>query len=201
MAMVMAVVLFSGPAFAQGGVQVGVKAGFGVASLSTDDEVLSDLLPDRRTGGIIGGFVDIPVGNPLALAIEVLYSQKGAKGEELGAEVTIKADYVEIPVLIKVPFNTMSSVRPFVFGGVAPAFNTSAKIKAEFEGEELEEDFDEEVKSSDVGLVFGGGAQFGQVAVEARVNLGMMNINEFEGDEPLRNRQVSFLVSYSFGRR
>jgi hypothetical protein len=198
--------LFSSLAFAQADLAVGVKGGGGFSSISAEDQELQDSLSDSRTGLIIGGFVDVPVNDLFSVMVEGLYSQKGASGSftENGFSVdsTAKVDYFELPILAKFRIKTMSDVRPFVYAGIAPAFNVSAKAVAEFEGQTEEDDLDDEVKGFDFPLVFGGGVQFGSIAIEARYNLGLPNINE-ESDEDgtIKTRQFAILASFSFPLR
>ena len=195
--------LFSSSAFAQADLAGGVKGGIGFASLSAESSELQEFIDDSRTGLIIGGFVDVPVNDMFSMMVEGLYSQKGATASvtEPGGtfDVTTKIDYFEIPILAKFPFNTMTTVRPFVYAGIAPAFKVSAKQTAEFSGEEDEEDLDDDVKGMDLPLVFGGGVQVGKIALEARYNLGLLNINESSDEEgSVKTRQFAILASFSF---
>jgi hypothetical protein len=199
--LVLMLALFSGSAVAQTSPTGGVKGGIGFASVSMEGD-LDILLPDSRTGVLVGGFVDLPVRDMFSVVIEGLYSQKGATGtfteEGITADVTVKADYIEIPILAQFPFST-TNVRPFVYGGVAPAFRTSAKVEARFMGETEEDDIADEVKSMDLGLVFGGGIRFGHFAIEARYNLGLLDINEESDQEgSIKSRQIAILASFSF---
>ena len=194
--------LFSSSAFAQPMLEYKGLVGIGFGTASFDEDFLSEFYDGQRTGLIIGGGVDIPAGNTIVIGVEVLYNQKGASGSDGGFDNTIKLDYIEIPILVKYPFSTGGNVQPFAYAGVAPAFNVSAKELSEFEGVEDEGDLDDEVKSFDNSFVFGGGVRFGQMAVEARYNLGVQNINDSE-DTPgdLKTRQFSILFSYFFGGR
>ena len=201
-AAVLLLAVFTAPAFAQEGVSGGVKVGVGFANLSSDDEDFDSL--DTRTGVVVGGFANVPVGERLSVVIEALFTQKGAKEVfEDDSEVTIKLDYIEVPILFNVGFDTMTTVQPFVYAGVAPAFNTSAKVVEEFgDGEEDEVDIDDDVKAFDVGLVFGGGVRFGIFAVEGRYTLGLVNVNDdADVDESVKNRQAAILFSVMFGPR
>jgi hypothetical protein len=184
-----------------------VKGGIGFASISAEDDELQDFLDGTRTGLIIGGFVDVPVNDLFSVVIEGLYNQKGATGsftEDDGTpfDNTLKLDYFEIPILAKFPINTNTTVRPFVYAGIAPAFKTSAKAISEGPGGEDEEDLEEDVEAMDVPLVFGGGVQFGRIGIEARYNLGLMNINKQSDEEgTVKTRQFAILASFSFPLR
>jgi opacity protein-like surface antigen len=181
----------------------GLKGGVGFASISAENEEITEFFTDSRTGFIVGGFVDVPVSDRFTFVIEGLYSQKGAKStfSEQGFSVnsTAKVDYIEIPILANFPFNRTARVHPFVYGGVAPAFKVSAKMVSEFGTEEDEEDLDDEIESMDLGLVFGGGVRFGLFAIEARYNLGLMNLNtESDNDGSIKSRQIAILGSFYF---
>jgi hypothetical protein len=188
--------LFSGPAFAQG-VSGGIKVGVGFAKLTADNE--DDVPLETRRGILVGGFVDVPVHDYLSIVIEALFAQKGGQDSGDGSVLTTQLDYLEFPVLVNVPFDTMTAVRPFVYAGIAPAFKTSAVFKAEFVGEEAELDIDDEFAAADVGLVFGGGVRFGMVAVEGRYNQGLLNISDIDTADSIKNRQAAVLVSIRFG--
>ena len=72
---------------------------------------------------------------------------------------------------------------------------TSAQV--EFEGEE--EDVDDNVKGSDVSIVFGGGVKVGGFTVEARYAAGVSAISEVEADENIRTSVFMVLAGFSFG--
>jgi hypothetical protein len=76
---VLTLALFSSSAFAQG-LTVGVKGGIGFSSLSAENDELDEFLDGTRTGGVIGGFVDVPVNDQFSVVIEGLYSQKAQAG-------------------------------------------------------------------------------------------------------------------------
>jgi hypothetical protein len=197
--------LFVSTASAQPMISYGVTAGWGLASISAEDDELNDALSDMRNGLDIGGFVEVPVNDMFSVVIAGKYAQKGAKGtfteDGISFDSTVKVDYIDIPILANFPINTMGSFRPFIYAGGVPAFKVSAKSVAEFEGEEFEEDLDDEVKSFDFGLMFGGGVQFGgRYGVAVDYNLGLLNVNEEEDEEgTIKSRQlvVRFIVSFT----
>jgi len=133
---------------------------------------------------------------------------KGAKAEReiLGEtlKLTTKVNYLEIPVLAKLSIPTKGTVKPSLFVGPSLAIKLSSKAKWEYAGESEEEDI-EELKSTDFGLVFGGGVDFalgqGKLTIDARYTLGLTKVGEpEEGEEEvdMKNGAISIMVGYSF---
>ena len=164
----------------------GGKVGFIVSNLSSAE----DFAPTTKSGFAAGGFVSIGINDLFSIQPEVLFVQKGAK-----AEVTLKLNYVEVPILAVFTIQTSGNVTPFVYAGPSFGMNTLAQV--EFEGEE--EDVGNEVKGSDVSLVFGGGVKVGGFTVEARYAAGVSAINEGQADENIRTRAFMVLAGFSFG--
>jgi opacity protein-like surface antigen len=174
-----------------------VKGGLGIGSLSSDLPEEEGVPQDSRMGVVVGASVEIPY-KMLSFVIEGLYNQKGATDTFEGTDVEAKINYLQIPFLAKFAFNQMSNVRPFVYAGGAPAFTTSAKFKF---GDE-EEDIADSIKSTDFGILLGGGVQFNRFAAEVRYDMGLMNVNgEFENGvaQEISTRQIAFLLSVLFG--
>jgi hypothetical protein len=190
----------------------GPKGGVGFASISSDDAFVNDALDGQRTGLVIGGFVESSFWGPLSIALEGLFTQKGARGEGVefddGTVGDLKAniDYIEVPVLAKLVFGT-SETQPFVYGGIASAFKTSASLKSGDEtilvddGSEDGAELDDQITSTEASVVFGGGMKFGQMGVEARYTKGLTGIQkETLSSEDIKNQQFTILFSYSIGR-
>ena len=169
----------------------GGKVGFIVSNLSSAE----DFDPTTKSGFAAGGFVSIGINDLFSIQPEVLFVQKGAKLTEDGDEATLKLNYVEVPILVVFTIQTSGNVTPFVYAGPSFGMNTSAQV--EFEGEE--EDVGDEVKGSDVSIVFGGGVKVGGFMVEARYAAGVSAINEGETDENIRTRAFMVLAGFSFG--
>lgn len=107
--------------FAQSNVDFGIKAGLTSANMRGDAvKSLGSLVKQTngiinsgsRTGFYAGGFVDIPLGTDLSIESGLYYTQKGyeLKGNLdikgigfLGANAStqLQADYVDIPLLVK----------------------------------------------------------------------------------------------------
>jgi hypothetical protein len=178
------------PGLAQG--TFGLKGGVAISSLDTDDAGFDD----SRVGVTAGAFVDLPITPIVSIQPEVLFTQKGATGSESGIDFTVHLDYVEIPVLGVVHFGRPGATRPFVAVGPYFGFNTTAKLTTD----DFDDDtIDEDIKSADVGVVIAGGLAFRRFGIEARYALGLKDIDSLDFGET-KNRTLSFLVSYGFGR-
>lgn len=182
------------PAGAQ--VSVGITGGLNLATLNGKDIDGSKIDFSGRTVFGIGGVLDIGLNENVALRIEPMYLQKGAKfhseDQDLGnIDVISKADYLEIPVFLKIALGT-NSARPYLFTGPSIGFNLSSKFAIEVPGLSVEADIKEVTKSIDFGLGFGGGLSFSMgnntIFLEGRYTLGLTDIVddgtfEFEGEQ------------------
>lgn len=192
--------VFTSLSFAQ--MQLGVKAGLNLANLSGDDVENTD----TRTGFAGGVFFMYQFNEMFAVQPEVYYSMKGAKQsdsfEGVSYDAEFKFDYVEIPLLLKflIPMKG-SNIKPAIFAGPSLAFNSSAKLKVEAGGTTTEEDV-ENIKSTDLGLVFGAGIGFpvgkGELGVDVRYILGLSSIDDSAEEADVKNGVINFNLYYGF---
>lgn len=178
--------------------QYGIKGGLNIASLSGDE--MDDL--DSRMGLAAGAYLSVPVVPSLSIQPEVLYMMKGATESFNGTDVTIQLDYLEIPILVKYSFGVPGApARPSIFAGPAFGLNLSSKVKAEAGGESVEEDL-EDIKDTDLGLVFGAGLAFHlsgySLGLDVRYNLGLTSIDDTGEGFDVKNNVISLLVSFGF---
>jgi hypothetical protein len=184
--------------------QLGLKAGLNIATISgTDADNLFETSLDSRTGFNGGIFFMYQFNNLFAIQPEANYTMKGAATNLMGVDITLKLDYVEIPVLFKVIIPTEgTSLRPSLFVGPALAFNTGAKVKGEYQGQSAETDIDSFVTSTDFSLVFGGGLGFmigsNELGVDIRYNLGLTSWDDESDPLDVKNNVLSFNAYYGF---
>lgn len=208
-------------AFEPGLTGYGLKAGLNLANWSGDG-AKPDEGEDKKMklGFGAGGFVTYSINEMFALQPEVFYTMKGAKYEGDGWTMTLKYDYLEIPVLAKVIMPTEGNIAPHLFVGPSLGINLSAKYKWEEDGETDEGDIKDlmwpgDVKSTDFGLVFGAGVDIGMphsaITLDGRYTLGLTSISEeyeyvideYTGETEtcecdIKNSVISFIVGYSF---
>ncbi|MBA7471675.1 hypothetical protein ES707_06984 [subsurface metagenome] len=159
---------------------------------------------DSKIGICAGGFITCSLSDLFSIQPELLFTMKGSKAEESGMKVTMKLNYLEIPVLVKLSIPTPGTVKPSLFVGPSLAIKLSGKAKVEYAGESEEADI-EDLKSTDFGLVFGGGVDFalgqGKLTVDARYTLGLTTTREPEDPDEkidMKNGAISIMVGYSF---
>lgn len=171
---------------------LGLKAGLNVASLNGDD---TDNL-DARTGMFIGGFAELCLTNEFAIQPEILYSMQGTNYTEIdGYNGTIKLDYINVPIMAKIKiFDEL-----YIQAGPQIGFLLSAKDEFKSAGDSGENDIKENLNTIDFGAILGLGYQFeGGLIFGARYNLGLSNINDFEGSDSFKNQNGVFQFSIGF---
>jgi hypothetical protein len=147
-----------------------------------------------KLGFGLGAFITFSMSDMVAIQPELLYVMKGTKDDDDAAE-KLKLDYVQVPVLVKLNFQTASSFKPSVFAGPAVGILLSGKYG--------DVDVKDGFKSTDFGLVFGVGAEIGAGAtgaftLDARYDLGLSNILEDAGDFSVKTSNIGLFVGYSF---
>ncbi|MEP6472981.1 MAG: porin family protein, partial [Gemmatimonadota bacterium] len=160
--LVLASTLATGPAQGQSRPHFGPMAGMSLARLHGMD----DSSTGSRTGFVAGGFVDIPLGERLGFEPELLYVQKGARTDiNGGLQSTLKLDYLELPLLLKLLLPTASSTRvgPNFFAGPAIGFKVGCAVSSHQQNgppmatSQNCTDGGPSVRSTDLSLVFGLG--------------------------------------------
>lgn len=190
------------PPSASGQVTVGFQGGLSLAKISGDG-VADDL--SNRTGISIGAFLETPISGMLSFQPEVNYAQKGAKDSDEGFEVSLKIDYIEVPLLVKFDLPTSGSISPHVLVGPALGFKAGCKIGGEQGGTDVDVDCSEDdidLKSFDFGAIVGAGVGFpagpGEARIGARYNFGLLDVENSSEGEGVTNRAFSLLVGFSF---
>lgn len=172
----------------------GIRAGATVANISGDD---TDNL-DAKLGLAFGAFTECKIVENFSIQPELLFSSQGAKfTESEGFDGKFKFNYINLPIMGKL------YVSDGLFVEAGPQFGYLLSAKDEYESASLsgEDDIKDEVKDLDIGANFGLGYQFDSgFNIGARYNLGLTNINDFEGSSDFSNKNsvFSFLVGFRF---
>ncbi|MCK4820959.1 outer membrane beta-barrel protein [bacterium] len=149
-------------------------------------------------GLAIGGFVSYKVkdfelsgfSGTFSIRQELTLTTKGSKINSIGElQLTNIFIYLELPLLAKVVLLPEKPVRPHVLFG--PAY--AVKIFAMNNVGVLED-----IRTTDLGLILGGGLEFWKMALDIRCDFGLMNFDTSADDIDLRNRTFSVRVGYYF---
>lgn len=169
-------------AAAQG--ESGIKFGPTFAEFDSDNFDL-----DNRTGFHGGFFFGGNRRGTLGVQSELNWIRKRS-GTDLAS---IKIDYIQVPVLLRLNIGTRRSRAFAVYGIVGPAL--SVKVADEVEGFTIDNDFE----GLDVGLVFGGGIEISRLILEGRYERGLRAINDaFSSATEIRTRTFTALLGIRF---
>ena len=193
------IALFITPLNAQ--MQIGPKAGLNIANFVGDDANFFGIDLESRTGFTGGIFFMFQFSSLFAIQPEAYYTMKGAILSGENSDITWSLDYIEVPVLLKliIPVGG-SNIRPSVFAGPSVGFNTTAKIKSE----SAEQDIKEDIKSTDFGLVFGGGIGImigkNELGFDIRYILGLSSLDDDTSSnaDDIKNAVISFNMYFGF---
>ena len=168
-------------------VQLGLKGGLNVATLSTADNNSSI---DPRVSFNVGGLAHIHLNKEFAIQPELLFSGQGATQTISGTEHKTNLNYLQIPVLLQYMIGTGFRIE------TGPQFG--ALVGANREVGSVKVDTKNAYKTMDVAWVFGAGyltnSGFG---IDARYNVGLTNINDVSSTK-INNRVFSVGIFYQF---
>lgn len=191
--------VFYGNAWA--GPVLGVKVGLNLANANQDPS--EGFSQEIRPGFMFGGSVEffLSPSNKTTLRLEGLYVQKGWK--ESGDLVNYEATY-SLDELVLAPFLVLCfpsrEITPFIQVGPECSVNLSARGKMEINGRSWTADI-RDWSSVNCSLNFGGGFAIpsgeGEVVIDARYNLGLIDLFEDE-DWSIKTNGIQFLVGYNF---
>jgi hypothetical protein len=197
------------PATASGQeITLGVKGGLNVSNLSVDAPEDPDFAFDSQTDFLVGAFAQFGIGNTFAIQPEVFYSQNGAKTKNADPSIKLNLNYIRVPLLLMARLSSRESpMYPILYAGPQVAFETRCQVTGEQGGVSVSFDCDSpelddalQTKTTDFGLVFGGGLEILYsrltVQLDARYNLGLTNLNDSEdADEvSVKSRGWSFML-------
>lgn len=167
---------------------IGIKLGYNSSIFVGND------IPGKgvssQAGGAIGGFVCYKFNQRFSLQQEVLLTSKGSKIYTIGdIYLSNYFFYFEMPLLFKVSFLSENTLRPNIFLGPSlgilfTAFNDRALL--------------DDIRSTDAGVVLGAGIEIWKTSMDIRINEGFLNFDQSANDIDLRNRTISFMVSFKF---
>jgi len=190
---------------------VGIKLGFGYATLSADIDNLFDR--DSFGSGTFGAYLNYGLSPKLSLQPELLFVAKGEGGSFLRGR-SWRHDYLEVPVLLKYCLLCDSKLKPSVYIGTAFSFLLSSEFKSSMFTDT--KDTKDAMKSLDLSFVIGGAIDYRRFSLDIRYTIGMVDTydaaewNELvdaedssdlyymPSGESVKNRYLSFTLGYRF---
>lgn len=183
----------------------GVLAGIDFATLGGSD--VQDA--GSRTGLTIGGYATFHIDRRWGIEPELLFSQKGATETSGGDKLTLKMNYIEIPVLARFDLPTTGQVHPFFLAGPTLSFQTTCDAEESSGSSSVSASCDDinqaspgsfSKKTFDLGTTFGAGVVFPagkkmNLSVGLRYTLGL--IDTFDNADA-KNRTWALVAGLAF---
>ena len=183
---------------AQSPVEFGIRGGVNLANLGN-----VDFDTRVRTGILAGIYADISLPIlPFALETGVYFSQKGSEFDESDVELTFKLDYIEVPVLVKLPFGNLPQLKPYFIAGPYVEFNVNAEVETEGRNDVFTVDLDDETEFFNFGAMVGVGSDLDigliKLNFQGRFGLGLRDVFNDQFSDGEKHQVFSILVGFSF---
>jgi hypothetical protein len=214
--------------------QFGIKGGIILAKTGGDDSKqvlnLGDyeptlagipplvIEPKNKFGFVTGISYKIDLILGLSIQPEVLYIQKGAiyepstislasiyPGASVDGKLTMKLDYIDIPILVKYSL-PIPVISPYIVGGVSYGILVSAKTKFEAtvngapgvtQPPSEETNIKDQMNKSDLSLQVGVGVELIMIEVDARYVIGLSKLDK-DGKAKVYNRGIVLTAGLRF---
>jgi len=164
--------------------QLNLKAGITLANQVIDFGGIS-LSQNLKTGFLIGANYEFQVSESMELRPGIQFSLKWSNFEFGGMTVlSNNFNYIEVPVdLVYNSGNFSFHAGPYL----------GMLISAKSDGEDVKDD----IKPTEVGLNLGIGYSIDRIGIGANYGLGLSNINEEVSDGIVKNKAISFYVTFA----
>lgn len=188
-----------------GQVTVGLKAGFNLSDLDVENAAGEPVDWTSASAFAGGAWLQIGLGDVLAIQPELLYSPRGASQDITQGTLSLELTYLEVPVLLaaRVPAGD-SPIWPIVYMGTVLAF----EVDCELQSGNIRVDCDAgdspagSTDGTDIGIAAGGGLEFFfgtiRAQLDARYTLGLNDINATGSGASVKNRGWSFLFGLGY---
>jgi hypothetical protein len=184
------IVMFASSASAQ--ITYGAKAGVNFANVSFAGD---DVPSSSRIGLLAGAFATVPLTGWLSVQPEAIYTVKGASIDIFDIESDYIVDYLEVPVLARVPIQR----RVYLAVGPSIAFRIRARNRTSFGGSTEEVNIADDVESLDIGVVGAAGLEMGRWVFDGRYTHGFSDTDADTSDNvKIRNRVFSVSAGFRF---
>lgn len=180
---------------------LGVVGGY-LSSSVTVDPTTAGVEWSGRPGFTGGLSLGIGLASGVSFGVEGLYIQKGADVHVGTASGSEKLAYVEVPVMLRIAIGDAKKPHLFVMGGGQySSLLTCTQVAAGIADVDCKKSATATsgIKSSDYGVVFGGGVASGRLSLAARYDLGLANINNDTSTGQATYKNKAFIVTLGIG--
>jgi hypothetical protein len=159
-----------------------------------------------RTGFHLGGLVTAAATPSLAFQTGLVYSQEGTSADAGGGLTgAVKIDYLQVPLYLKVHTTLQGTtpLSPHLYIGPAIGYKVRCKVEASNGGTTASADCDDptvglSIKTTEFGIHFGAGVDFGRFTVGGRYQLGLSSLDDSGGNADVKNSVVAVTAGYQF---
>lgn len=171
----------------------GLRAGVNLANVNVKTQGIN-VSPDTKAGINAGAFINLPVSHAVSIQPELAYSGMGFKLNVSGTTGTESANYLTLPVLVKVK---VPKTGLGIYAGPQYGLLLSAREKSQGQSEDVKDMY----KSSDFAGV--AGVEYGfksGLFFTARYQFGLVNIAKSDPNEnaTVKNNCVSIMAGFRF---
>jgi hypothetical protein len=175
-------------------VHLGILGGLNVADCNVDPDEGLDYY--SRTGFGAGAVLGYSFSEYIILDLEPMYLEKGTKTEELEINLELRYTYIELPLMFKYAFDTVT----YIMAGPTIGWNMSAKVTGSEDGVPIDADTKGETTSVDLGLGFGAGwilpTRNFSIFLEARYVLGLTDVSE--NTDSIKHNGIQIFAGITF---
>jgi hypothetical protein len=177
----------------------GLKGGVNFANMSFSSSGYN-VSPKSIVGFHFGPVADFKLSESLCFNTGILYSLKGFKMEATDESMSLKLNYLEIPLNLAYNFSISETSKFFIQAGPYLGYALSGKSKYGDVSESINFKKDG-MKRFDFGLGAGLGLELGPIVPSVSYQLGFSNINDgSEEDAKVKNKVFQISVAYMFGK-
>lgn len=174
--------------------KVGIKAGMNYSNVYSESG--DDFVADGKAGFAGGVFVSIPLSQLVGIQPELMYSQKGFKGDVLGVDYKATFNYLDLPVHLQIkPTENIS-----ILAGPQFSYLLSSKYELGSLSSSNENDLEDDNNRATVGISAGVDFSLQDFIISARGSwdLSKMNKDNNTSDINYKNQLFQVTLGYRF---
>lgn len=167
------------------------KVGISYTNMSNDQDKINF---DSKLGFTAGAEAEYQISETFSVSLGAMYTQKGLKYDNYGAQTKWKLDYLDVPVMANAYIVPGLALKV----GVQPEILLSSKYGGTAEGHSMEWSTKDDCKSFLVSLPIGVSYEYKNVMLDLRYTTGLMNAFKSETKLDAKHQVLSLTLGYRF---